>query len=131
MARFVRVVGGAEARKGRNCASGAPHTAQKRVPAATGEAQRPHAGPEPGAVSRRPQCGQNGSAALTLALQNGQATSPFRGVGAGVATSRVPGTADARAGGATAAAAFAPPDLSRDLPQSMQNWAPASLSRPQ
>ena len=131
MARFVRAVGGAEARTGRNCASGAPHTAQKGVPGVTGDAQRPHVGPEPGAVSRRPQCGQNGSTALTLALQNGQATSPFTGVVAGVATSRVPGTAGARAAGATAAAAFTPPDLTTGLPQSIQNRAPASLSRPQ
>src|SRR2546422_11659845 len=104
MARLVRVVGGAEARTGRNCASGAPHTAQKRVPAVTGEAQRPHAGPEPGAVSRRPQCGQHGSAPLTLTLQNGQAASPFTGAVAGVALSLLPGPASEPAPADTTAA---------------------------
>jgi len=36
-------------------ATGAPQVAQNRVPGETGDAQRPHAGPEPGAESRRPQ----------------------------------------------------------------------------
>jgi hypothetical protein len=51
----------------------APHVAQNLDPAETGELQRAHAGPDPGAESRRPQLGQNGSAALVGAPQNGQA----------------------------------------------------------
>ena len=44
--------------------SGVPQVGQNLVPAATGDPQRPQLGPEPGAVSRRPQCGQNGSRPL-------------------------------------------------------------------
>jgi hypothetical protein len=36
----------------------APHVAQNLAPAATGELQRAHAGPDPGAERRRPQLGQ-------------------------------------------------------------------------
>ena len=44
--------------------SGAPQVAQNRVPAGTVDPQRAQLGPEPGAVSRRPHCGQNGNRAL-------------------------------------------------------------------
>jgi len=37
---------------------------QNFVPAATGDPQRAQLGPDPGAVRRRPQCGQNGSKPL-------------------------------------------------------------------
>jgi hypothetical protein len=92
--------------------------AQKRVPAVTGEAQRAQAGPEPGAVSRRPQCGQKGSWELIGEPQKGQAEAAVLGLDAG--------------GSATpTAAARAAADFVSGLPQSVQNCAPASFWRPQ
>lgn len=68
--------------------NGAPQVAQNRVAVGTGDPQRAQRGPEPGADSRRPQCGQNGSGPLVAAPQNGQLPAPAGGVAAtgGVAT---------------------------------------------
>src|SRR5437016_7041621 len=71
--------------------SGAPHVAQNLIPGSTGEAQRGQFGPEPGAVSRRPQCGQNGCGPLARPPPQGQAIdSPCSRVTAVRATTRVP-----------------------------------------
>jgi len=96
--------------------------AQNRVEAATVEPQRAHVGPEPGAVSRRPQCGQNGNTLLARLPQNGQRIASRAGAAAGGATTRLPDAA---------AAARSAADLPMGLPQSIQNCAPGSLSRPQ
>src|SRR6266576_2933831 len=103
--------------------NGAPHVAQKRVSGVRGDAQRAQLGPDPGAVRRRPQCGQNGSPPLAWAPQKGQA--PTSGATASCPASWTPRALHA------AAAALIPEDFPRGLPQSIQNWAPASLSRPQ
>jgi hypothetical protein len=109
--------------------SGAPQVAQNFVAVPTGEPQRAQLGPDPGAVSRRPQCGQNGWVALARPPQNGQGTgSAGSRATAGRATTRVPGTGAAPP---PDAAALSLVDLPIGLPQSMQNWAPGSLSRPQ
>src|SRR5258708_13290900 len=73
----------------------APQVAQNLVPMVTGEPQRAHAGPEPGADRRRPQCGQYGRLALIGSLQNGQGVlaPPRAGAGAGSPRTCVPGTA--------------------------------------
>ena len=74
-------------------ASAAPHVAQNWIPGSTGEAQRGQFGPEPGAVSRRPQWGQNGCRPLARPPQNGQEIgSLWSRVSAERATMRVPGT---------------------------------------
>src|SRR5947208_10740870 len=71
--------------------SDAPHVAQNLIPGSTGEAQRGQFGPEPGAVSRRPQCGQNGCSPLARPPQKGQEIdSPCSRVTAVRATTRVP-----------------------------------------
>ncbi len=54
--------------------SGTPQVAQNLIPGSTGEAHRGQFGPEPGAVSRRPHCGQNGCSPLARPPQNGQET---------------------------------------------------------
>ncbi|OLC79670.1 MAG: hypothetical protein AUH78_00015 [Gemmatimonadetes bacterium 13_1_40CM_4_69_8] len=120
--------------------SGAPHVAQNLVPDCTAEPQRAQAGPEPGAVSRRPQLGQNGSSSLVGPPQKGHGPGSAREEGAGPAT-WVAGMFDAWRGGP---AALPPPPPSAalvrlatapaavsGLPQSMQNCALASLARPQ
>src|SRR6266566_4409856 len=99
---------------------GAPQVAQNRVAVPTAEPQRPQLGPEPGALRRRPQWGQNGRAALTRAPQNGQGSdSPAA-------------TATAAARGRVAGFEVAPPvmpvDRSMGLPQSIQTGAPGSES---
>src|SRR2546426_2527760 len=72
-------------------ASGAPQVAQNLIPGSTGEPQRAQLGPEPGAVSRPPQCGQNGCSPLARPPQKGQAIdSPCSRVTAVRATTRVP-----------------------------------------
>jgi len=115
-----------DGRAGIGSMSGTPHVGQNFVPALTGDPQRPQLGPEPGAVSRRPQWGQKGSRPLARPPQKGQ-VSPSGRVGAttGGATTRVTGIP------APAAAALRPVDWTMGLPQSTQNCAPASLSRPQ
>lgn len=108
--------------------------AQNLVPDATGDAQRSQLGPEPGAESRRPQWGQNGSSPFARPSQNGQVmASAWLGARAGAETTRVAGIAGPPpgAGWGGAAAAFTPVDLPMGLPQSMQYCAPASFSRPQ
>jgi hypothetical protein len=146
----VRAGGWDEGRcSGEESPSGAPQVAQNLEPGSSGEPQRRQAAPDPGAVSRRPQCGQNGSCELMGSLQNGQGVgaADFGAAGAGGAgaaaedggdagatgprvpeTGGAPGAADAPTD-ALALAATAPFD--RGLPQSMQNAAPASLARPQ
>src|SRR2546422_4801384 len=73
--------------------SGAPQVAQNLIPGSTGDAQRGQFGPEPGAVSRRPQWGQNDCSALARPPQKGQEIGPpcSRAI-AERATTRVPGT---------------------------------------
>jgi hypothetical protein len=108
--------------------SGAPQVAQKALVGPTGEAHRGQVGPEPGALSRRPHCGQKGWSALARPPQNGQSTdSAGLGATAVRGTGRVPGS-DAPAPAAAARTPGGPP---MGLPQSMQNCAPASLCRPQ
>jgi len=72
-------------------ATAAPHVAQNVVAGPTGDPHRAHVGPEPGAVRRRPQCGQNGRAVVAELPQKGQRTDSA-GVGATGArgTTRVP-----------------------------------------
>src|SRR5207244_9956777 len=73
--------------------SDAPQFAQNLIPGSTGEAQRGQFGPEPGAVRRRPQWGQNGRNPLARAPQKGQAIgSPGSRATGGRAMTRVPGT---------------------------------------
>src|SRR5438270_2530433 len=119
-------VAAGDRRSGAGSTSGAPHVGQNLVPAATGEPQRPQLGPEPGAVRRRPQCGQNGRRPLARPPQKGHVSASGRvGATTGGATPRVPGTA------VPTAAALTPEALPMGLPQSIQNCAPASFSRPQ
>jgi hypothetical protein len=103
--------------------TGAPHAAQNRLTAPTGAPQRPQDGPEPGALRRRPQCGQNGRDALARPPQNGQVSDSPAATPTAAASGRVPGIE------------VAPPfnlvDWLIGLPQSMQNCAAGSLSRPQ
>jgi len=107
------------------------------IPGSTGEAQRGQFGPEPGAVRRRPQWGQNGRNPLARPLQKGQAIgSPGSRATGGRAMTRVPGTDAAPAPvvsppPADAAAALRPVDVLMGLPQSVQNCAPGSFARPQ
>src|SRR6267378_2736601 len=124
-------------------ASGAPQVAQKLIPGSTGDAQRGQFGPEPGAVSRRPQWGQKGCSPLARPPQKGQEIgSPWSRASAERATTRVPGTGAAPAAvsaapplpppaptapppqPADAAAALRPVGLPMGLPQSTQNCAP-------
>src|SRR5207245_11609998 len=65
--------------------SGAPQVAQNLAPAVTGDPHRAHAGPEPGAVRRRPQLEQKGSSPVTVEPQNGHADASARVVGSGAA----------------------------------------------
>jgi hypothetical protein len=103
--------------------TGAPQVAQNRLTVPTGAPQRPHDGPEPGALRRRPQCGQNGRDALARPPQNGQVSDSPAATPTAAASGRVPGIE------------VAPPfnlvDWLIGLPQSMQNCAAGSLSRPQ
>src|SRR5256885_16014084 len=82
-----------DGRAGIGSMSGTPHVGQNFVPALTGDPQRPQLGPEPGAVSRRPQWGQKGSRPLARPPQKAQ-VSPSGRVGAatGGATTPLPGT---------------------------------------
>jgi len=90
--------------------------AQNLFASPTGDPQRAHVGPEPGAVRRRPQCGQNGWDAVADAPQNGQGTaSPGFGTTGARATTRV-----LWPGAASAAIALSPLDLAMGFPQSMQ-----------
>jgi len=108
--------------------------AQNLAPGFTGEAHRGQLGPEPGADSRRPQWGQKGRGPSTFVPQNGQFVAPPPGEGAaaraGADDTRVSATGDARPAAAAAAARRAP-ELLSGFPQSWQNSAPASFSRPQ
>src|SRR2546428_12972923 len=81
-----------DGRAGIGSMSGTPHVGQNFVPALTGDPQRPQLGPEPGAVSRRPQWGQKGSRPLARPPQKGQ-VSPSARVGAttGGAPTAAPG----------------------------------------
>src|SRR5260370_35627771 len=112
----------------------APQVAQNWGPRVTGEPQRAHAGPEPGADRRRPQCGQYGRLALIGSLQNGQGAlaPPRAGARAGSERTCVPGTAAAAPPEAPAAAFFmaAAASLFRGLAPSIQNPAPGSCPRP-
>ena len=143
MDRSVRAGGWDDGRcSGDASPSGAPQVAQNLEPGSSGEPQRRQAAPDPGAVSRRPQCGQNGSCALMGSLQNGQgAAAPAFGAGGdadaddggGTARPRVPesGGDDGDAPPIDALALTAAASFVRGLPQSMQKAAPASLARPQ
>ena len=113
--------------------SGDPQVAQNRVPGWTVDPQRAHAGPEPGAESRRPQWGQYGNVPSILPLQNGQvrsgaAAAPPRS-GAGFTVSGAGAVASPGTGVGTAF--FAAAAMERGLPQSIQKRAPGSLARPQ
>src|SRR5204862_1402268 len=93
-------VAAGDRRSGAGSTSGAPHVGQNLVPAATGEPQRPQLGPEPGAVRRRPQCGQNGRRPLARPPQKGHVSASGRvGAKTGGETPSVTGTdvADAAA----------------------------------
>src|SRR5712692_8413716 len=84
MRKSVRAAGLPEVRtSGLHSPSGAPHVGQNFVPTCTAEPQRAHAGPEPGAVSRLPQLGQNGSKALVGPPQKGHAPTSVREEGTG------------------------------------------------
>src|SRR5436309_519646 len=61
----------------------APQVAQNLAPAVTGDPHRAHAGPEPGAVRRRPQLEQKGSSPVTVEPQNGHADTSARVGGSG------------------------------------------------
>ena len=132
--------------------SGAPQVAQNLIPGSTGEAQRGQFGPEPGAVSRRPQWGQNGRSLLAEPLQKGQAIGSWSRAGPARATTRVLGNGAAPFAVSTppppprppplplpppppspadAPAALRAVGLVMGLPQSMQNCAPGSFARPQ
>jgi hypothetical protein len=153
MVRSVRAGGWDEGRcSGEASPSGAPQVAQNLEPGSSGEPQRRQAAPDPGAVRRRPQCGQKGSCELMGSLQKGQGddAATFGAAAAGgddgagcIVSGRVP-DGDVAGGAGLAAGALgdgdAPIDalaltadaaLVRGLPQSMQNAAPASLARPQ
>src|SRR5205823_12198511 len=103
--------------------TGAPQVEQKRVAGARGEPQRPQVGPEPGALRRRPQCGQNGRPALARPPQNGQLSHSPAATPTAAASGRVPGI--------EVASRCDPVDWLIGLPQSIQNCAAGSLSRPQ
>ena len=118
--------------------SGAPQVAQNRAPtpAVTGEPHRAHAGPDPGAVSRRPQWAQNGSASSAGWPQKGQVLTPacsssgvsaWSGWSNGTPMNCVAGTLRPAALACLAAAAAA----LIGLPQSIQYCALASFARPQ
>src|SRR5207253_9259493 len=118
----------------------APHVAQNLIPGSTGEAQRGQFGPEPGAVSRRPQCGQNGCTPLARPPQKGQEIdSPCSRVTAVRATTRVPDRDVPPAADfpplpppppGDASAALRPVNLPMGLPRPMPNCAPGALARP-
>jgi hypothetical protein len=125
---------------------GAPQVAQNRVPGVTGEAQRAHAAPDPGAVSRRPQCGQKGRALSIFPEQKGQVPWPGDAPGAPITSVAALDTWPPRNGAAVAlppvgtgaaaplaarAGVEAELGLPRGFPQSMQNCEPGSLARPQ
>lgn len=97
--------------------------AQNVVAVPTADPQRAQLGPEPGALRRRPQWGQNGRAALARPPQNGQGTDSPAATAAAAARGRFPG--------GVVAPPFMPVDWSIGLPQSIQTGAPGSLSRPQ
>jgi len=103
--------------------TGAPQVAQKLAVDATAEPQRPQLGPEPGALRRRPQCGQNGRAAVARPPQNGQVRHSLATTPTVATRERVPGI--------EVPPPFSPVDWSIGLPQSIQTCAPGSLSRPQ
>jgi len=123
--------------------SGALQVAQNLIPGSTGEAQRGQFGPEPGAVSRRPQWGQNGRSLLAEPPQKGQAIGSWSRTGPARATTCVLGNGAAPGAVSTpplpprppspadAPAALRPVGLVMGLPQSMQNCAPGSFARPQ
>ena len=71
--------------------AGAPQVAQNGVAVPTAEPQRAQLGPEPGALRRRPQWGQNGRAALARPPQNGQETDSPVVTPAAAPSGRVPG----------------------------------------
>src|SRR5437879_11780355 len=120
--------------------SDAPHVAQNLIPGSTGEAQRGQFGPEPEAVNRRPQCGQNGCSPLARPPQKGQAIdSPCSRVTAVRATTRVPDRDVPPAADfpplpppppGDASPVLRPVTLPMGLPQSLQNCAPVSFARP-
>src|SRR5947208_3885543 len=120
--------------------SGAPHVAQNLIPGSTGDGQRGQFGPEPGAVSRRPQCGQNGCGPLARPPQKGQEIdSPCSRVTAVRATTRVPDRDVPPAADfpplpppppADASAVFRPVTLPKGLPQPMHNAPPGPFPRP-
>src|SRR2546422_2655248 len=121
--------------------SDAPHVAQNWIPGSTGEAQRGKLGREPGAVSRRPQCGQNGSSPLARPPQKGQAIdSPCSRVTAVRATTRVPDRDVPPAADfpplpppppGDASAVLRPVNLPLGLPPAIQNCAPGAFAPPQ
>src|SRR5512134_1278784 len=122
--------------------TGAPQVAQYRVPGGTGDAQRAQAAPDPGAVSRRPQCGQNGRPLSVFPPQKGHApwlvAPPCGALITSVADVEAPApregaTVDPPEGTGVAAplAARAGAALPSGFPQSMQNCEPRSLARPQ
>src|SRR5436309_350562 len=124
-------------------ASGAPQVAQNLIPGGTGEAHRGQLGPEPGAVSRRPQWGQYGCSALARPPQNGQETgSLWSRASAERATTRVPGTGVAPCAVSRSApppppplppphaSAFRPRVLSPGVPPSLPNRGPRASPRP-
>src|SRR2546425_6132878 len=84
MRKSVRAAGLPAVRtSGLHSPSGAPQVGQNFVPGCTAEPQREQAGPEPGAVSRRPQLGQNGSRPLVGPPQNGHVPTSAREGGSG------------------------------------------------
>lgn len=102
--------------------------AQNGLLGPTGEAHRGQVGPDPGAVSRRPHCGQKGCSWFVAVPQKGQAAgAPPCDATVGRGTTRVAGDGVVL----PAAAVFTPADPLMGFPQSMQNCALASLSRPQ
>src|SRR6267378_6538968 len=108
-------------------ASGAPQVAQNLIPGATDDAQRGQLGPEPGAVSRRPQWGQKGCSPLARPPQKGQEIASLWAT-VERAAARVPGTPAAPPAAVSPplpappepAEALRPVDLLMGLPQPIQ-----------